>query len=114
MKHVVVAIRSSPLTTTRVHEGFRMALGLTLSNHQVTVAYTGDGAGAALALDGETVQRPGLADSLDLFEACKIREIVEREALLPAQRGGVRRQVQPVDRAGLLDLFAQADVVIPW
>jgi hypothetical protein len=34
--------------------------------------------------------------------------------LLPAQRGGVRRQVQPVDRAALLDLFAQADVVIPW
>lgn len=114
MKHVVVAIRSSPLTTTRVHEGFRMALGLTLSNHQVTVAYIGDGAGAALALDGEAVQRPGLEDSLDLFEACKIREIVECEALLPAQYGGVRRQVQPVDRAGLFGLLAQADVVIPW
>jgi sulfur relay (sulfurtransferase) DsrF/TusC family protein len=114
VKDVVVAVRSSPLTTGRVHEALRMALGLTLSNHRVTVAYAGAGAGAALTLDGTAVQRPGLAESLDLFDACRIRELVEIDALPPPLRGTVRARVEPVDRSALVDLFAKADVVIPW
>jgi len=109
-----VAVRSSPLTTTRVHEALRMALGMTLLNHRVTVAYIGDGAAAALALDGEVLQRPGLTESLDLFEACRIQEVVERDALPPAQRRAMRSQVRPVDQSEIVALFAKADVVIPW
>ena len=114
MKDVVVAVRSSPLTTTRVHEALRMALGMTLLNHRVTVAYIGDGAGAALSLHGELLQRPGLAESLDLFEACRIQEVVDRAALGPAQRSALRSQVRPVERSEVVALFAKADVVIPW
>jgi len=114
VKDVVVAVRSSPLTTTRVHEALRMALGMTLLNHHVTVVYTGEGAGAALTLDGGVLQRPGLTESLELFEACRIRELVERDALLPAQRETLRSHVQPIDRDDIVTLFAKADVVIPW
>lgn len=110
----MVAVRSNPLTTGRVHEALRMALGMTLSNHRVTVAYTGDGACAALALQSDRIQRPGLTDSLELFDACHIREVVERDALPVRYRGGVRARVQPIERADLTALLAASDVVIPW
>jgi hypothetical protein len=87
---------------------------MTLSNHRVIVAYTGDGASAALTLNGEVLQRPGLAESLDLFDACQIREVVERDALPPANRSAVRTRVEPMDRDALVGLIAASDVVIPW
>lgn len=114
MKHVVVAVRSHPLTTGRVHEALRMALGMTLSNHRVTVAYTGDGACAALKLDGERLQRPGLAESLELLDACHIREVVESDALTARHRGALRSRVEPVSRAAVVALLKTSDVVIPW
>lgn len=87
---------------------------MTLSNHRVIVAYTGEGASAALAINGDVVQRPGLAESLDLFEACQIREVVEREALPSGQDSAVRPRVQPVDRDTLVGMIAGSDVVIAW
>lgn len=87
---------------------------MTLSNHRVTVAYTGDGASAALAVNGDVVQRPGLTESLDLFEACQIREVVEREALPSGHRATLRARVEPVDREALVGLMARSDVVVAW
>ncbi len=111
---MVVAVRSSPLTTGRVHEALRMALGMTLSNHRVTVAYTGAGASAALTLDGDILHRPGLSESLELFDACQIREVVEQEALRPELRPAVRPRVQPVDHDALVGLMAGPAVGIAW
>ncbi len=91
-----------------------MALGLTLSNHEVTVAYLGDGVGAALHLDGPTVQRPALAESLELFDACRIREVVELDTLSTLCRKGLRSRVEPCARPGLIDLLMKADVVMTW
>ena len=91
-----------------------MALGLTLSNHDVTVAYVGDGAAAALHLDGPTLQRPALTESLELFDACRIREVVELDALPAPCRKGVRSRVEPCARPGLIDLLMKADVVMTW
>ncbi len=91
-----------------------MALGMTLSNHRVTVAYTGEGACAALALNGDRIQRPGLSDSLELLDACHIREVVEREALAPRYREAIRGRVQPMERTDLVTLLTTSDVVIPW
>lgn len=114
MKRVVVAVRSAPLTTGRVHEALRMALGLTLSNHQVTVAYVGEGAGGALKVDGLAVQRPGLADSLELLDACRIREMVAIDAIPPACRPALRDRVDRVPDADLIECLATADTVVPW
>ncbi|MEO5657433.1 MAG: hypothetical protein ABIR88_07285 [Nitrospiria bacterium] len=114
MKHVVVAVRSAPLTTGRVHEALRMALGLTLSNHRVTVAYIGEGAGAALTLDGLVLQRPGLADSLELLDACRIREIVAIDAIPAPFRPALRDRVERVPDAALIECLATADTVVPW
>lgn len=109
-----MAVRSSPLTTGRVHEALRMALGMTLSNHRVTVVYTGDGASAALTLNGEILHRPGLAESLELLDACQIREVVEREALAPGHRSAPRKRVELLDRDAVVGLLAASDVVIAW
>jgi hypothetical protein len=87
---------------------------MTLSNHRVTVVYTGDGASAALAVNGDVVQRPGLAESLELFEPCQIREVVERDALPSGQRSAIRPRVQPMDRETLVGVIAGSDVVIAW
>lgn len=87
---------------------------MTLSNHRVTVAYMGDGAHAALGLNGDRLQRPGLADSLELLDACHINEVVEREALAPRYREALRARVQPMERADIVALLATSDVVLPW
>lgn len=91
-----------------------MALGMTLSNHRVTVAYIGDGASAALTLNGEILQRPGLAESLELLDACQIREVVERDALAPANRAALRKRVEPMTRDALIGLVATSEVLIAW
>jgi len=111
---VVVAVRSSPLTTGRVHEALRMALGMTLSNHRVTVVYTGEGASAASTLNGEILHRPGLAESLELLDACQIREVVERDAVAPGSRSTLRKRVEVLDRDAVVGLVAASDVVIAW
>ena len=102
------------MTTGRVHEALRMALGMTLSNHRVTVAYTGDGAAAALTLNGEILHRPGLAESLELLDACQILEVVERDVLAPGNRSALRKRVEVLDRGAVVELVAAADVVIAW
>jgi len=114
VKGVVVAVRSSPLTTGRVHEALRMALGMTLSNHRVTVVYTGEGASAASTLNGEILHRPGLAESLELLDACQIREVVERDAVAPGSRSTLRKRVEVLDRDAVVGLVAASDVVIAW
>jgi len=86
---------------------------MTLSNHRVTVVYVGEGAGGAVALNGTTLHRPDLAESLDLLDACKIREVVETEALVSSY-GVVRPRVERLNRTQLLEILDAADVVIPW
>ncbi len=52
MKRVAVLLRESPLATVKTSESLRLALGQTLSDHQVTVLYLEDGAYGALNLRG--------------------------------------------------------------
>jgi hypothetical protein len=87
---------------------------MTLSNHRVTVVYTGEGASAALTLNGEILKRPGLAESLELLDACQIREVVERDAVVPGNRSAVRPRVELLDRDAVVGLVAASDVVIAW
>lgn len=67
-----------------------------------------------MTLDGDVLQRPGLTESLELFDACQIREVVEQEALRPGQRSAVRPRVEPVDHDALVGLMAGSAVVIAW
>jgi len=114
MKQVVVMIRRAPLTTVLTGEALRMSLGLTLSDHQVTVMYVEDGAYGALDLKPEQIGQPGIKQSLDLFEGMRVRQCVEQEALEPWVVPLLRKDVEMVNRQGVIDLIQEADVVFSF
>lgn len=114
MKKVAVLIREAPLATVRTSEALRMAVGLTLSDHQVHVLYLGDGAYAALDLKPEAVAQPGTQQSLELFEGMKVRQWVERQSLAPWALPLLRKGVEVKDRADILALLRRVEAVIPF
>ena len=114
MKQVVVMIRRPPRTTVLSGETLRMFLGLTLSDHRVTILYLEEGAYGALDLKPEQIAQPGIRQSLDLFEGMKVRQCVEREALEPWAVPLLRKDVEPISRQGAFDLIRQADVVFSF
>jgi sulfur relay (sulfurtransferase) DsrF/TusC family protein len=114
MKQVVVMIKRAPLNTVLTGEALRMSLGLTLSDHQVTVLYAEEGAYTALDLKPEEVAQPGIKQSLDLFGGMKVRQVVERDALEAWAMLLLRKDVEPIDRQGALDLIRKADVVMSY
>lgn len=107
-------IRHAPLTTVQTSEALRMALGLTLSDHQVMVLYTGEGAYSALELKPEVIAQPGVRQSIEFFEGMKIRQWVEKDAIEVWALPLLRKDVEPIDRQGALDLIQDADVVISF
>ena len=114
MKKVVVLIRSNPVTTVKVSEGLRVALGLTLSENQITVLYMDEGARATRELQPVQVGQDNLAHSLELFEACNIRQVVDEESLKTYRVEKVREDVQSITRGEALELLNQAQEVIPF
>jgi hypothetical protein len=87
-----------------------MSLGLTLSDHRVTVLYLEEGAYGALDLKPEQIAQPGIRQSLDLFEGMKVRQCVEREALEPWAVPLLRKEVELISRQEAFDLIQKADV----
>jgi sulfur relay (sulfurtransferase) DsrF/TusC family protein len=114
MKQVVVVIRRAPLNTALSGEALRMSLGLTLSDHKVTVLYAEEGAYTALGLKPEEIAQPGIKQSLDLFEGMKVRQVVEQDALESWAVPFLRKDIEPIDRRGALDLIRKADVVLSY
>ena len=114
MKRVVIIIREAPLVTVRTSEALRIAVGMTLADHQVQVLYLGQGAYAALDIKPEAVAQPEVKQSLELFPGMKVRECVEREALPPWATQRVRKGCEVTDRVIIMETIRQADVVIPF
>ncbi|MCI0526484.1 MAG: hypothetical protein L0Y56_03400 [Nitrospira sp.] len=114
MKQIVVMIRRAPLNTVLTGEALRMSLGLTLSDHKVTVLYAEEGAYSALDLKPEQIGQPGIKQSLDLFGGMKVRQVVERDVLESWASPLLRKDVEPIDRQGALDLIRKADVVLSY
>jgi sulfur relay (sulfurtransferase) DsrF/TusC family protein len=114
MKQVVVVVRRAPLNTVLTGEVLRMALGLTLSDHQVTVLYAEEGGYGALDLKPEQIAQPSIKQSLDLFSGMKVRQIVERDNLEDWAVPLLRKDVEPLDRQSALDLIRKADVVLSY
>ena len=105
-------IRHAPLTMVKTSEALRMALGLTLSDHQVAVLYMEEGAYSALELKPEVIAQPGIRQSIEFFEGMKIRQWVEKDAVEAWALPLLRKDVEPIDRQGALEVIQDADVVI--
>ncbi|MBI5136229.1 MAG: DsrE family protein [Nitrospirae bacterium] len=114
MKRVVLVLRHTPLNHIKNLEAFRLGLGLTLSNNEVTVVMVDEGVLNAIDFRPEVIDRPSVAAFLDFYEDVGIRSMADQGA---AERFGVtriRKGVELVDHKLIVDAIRQADVVIPF
>ncbi len=107
-------VRNAPLTRVHTSEALRMALGLTLADHKVSLLYLEDGAYAALDLKPEAIDQPGIGQSIEMFPGMKVRELVEKEAIDAQSLPRLRKGVEPIGREKALSLIGEADVVISY
>lgn len=81
-KRVTVLVRRPPLNDSRAGSAVRMALGLEIKDHEVTVAFLDEGVFAALAgLDPVRAGGDPWADYLEMLHACGHRLWAEAESL---------------------------------
>jgi sulfur relay (sulfurtransferase) DsrF/TusC family protein len=113
MKKVLVIVQDSPFNTLRTSEAFRMAMGLTLSESQVSVLLVGDGVWNLLPLQAEKINRPSIQTYLEYFPKVNIQLFADADSLaereVPAPE---RTTVIPHERT--LSLILEAEVVIPF
>ncbi len=114
MKRVVLLLRHTPLNHIKNLEAFRLGLGLTLSNNEVTVAMMGEGVFNAINFAPEVVDRPSVAEFLGYYEAVGIRSVAEEEAVQKYKIDSLRDDVTLESRKTILDIVRSADVVIPF
>ncbi|MEW6324367.1 MAG: DsrE family protein [Nitrospirota bacterium] len=112
MKRVVILVRRAPLAQSSTTEALRIALGMTLADHQVTVLYIDDGAGAAAELAPELAGGAPVAEALSLLGPCHVQELAEESSLKQARVRGVRSGVKIVDRAEALSVINGAELLI--
>jgi|SRR3569832_2158393 len=113
MKKVLVIVQESPFNTLRTSEAFRMAMGLILSDNQVSVLLAGDGVWNLLPLAAEKINGASIQTYLDYFPKVHVALFADADAL--AERGMTDpkgAEVIPHEKA--LSLIADAEVVIPF
>lgn len=113
-KQVLVMVRHSPCNDARAREAVRMALGLEIADHAVTVAFVDAGAGAALACRPEEAGQEPWAEHLEMLCMLGHRLWVEEESLarlgLPRER--LFPGVEAVPRAAIEAAVLAADVAL--
>jgi sulfur relay (sulfurtransferase) DsrF/TusC family protein len=114
MKRVVLVLRNTPLNHIKNLEAFRLGLGLTLSHNEVTVALVDAGVFNGIELRPEIVDRPQVASFLGLYDDVGIRTLAEKESLERYGVAALRKGVEVVERAAIVEAIRQADVVIPF
>ncbi|MFQ5508339.1 MAG: DsrE family protein [Leptospirillia bacterium] len=114
MKNVVLLLRHTPLNHIKNLEAFRLGLGLTLSNNEVTVAMIDQGVFNALDFRPEVVGRPSVDSFLDFYGDVGVRSLVDREGVAQAGISTLREGVEAVDRKEIIEMLRSADLVIPF
>jgi hypothetical protein len=105
---VAILVRRTPVGDSTT-EALRVALGMTLADHQVTIVYLDDGAGAAGELG------PGVAeDALSLLGPCHVRQVVDAASLERARVARARDGVELVDRAKALAVLGETEALVSW
>jgi sulfur relay (sulfurtransferase) DsrF/TusC family protein len=112
MKRVVMLVRRAPLASSATAEALRVAVGMTLGDHEVSILYIDEGAGAAAELQPALAGGADLGEALSLFDPCHVREAVERASLEQARVAKVRRGIDLIDRPAALSLIGGADVLL--
>jgi sulfur relay (sulfurtransferase) DsrF/TusC family protein len=114
VKRVVLILRNASLNHIKNLEAFRIGLGLTLSNNDVTVAMVDEGVFNAVEMRPELVDRPVVDSFLGFYEDVGVRQIADRQALARHGLATLRKGVDAVDRKEIVEEIRRADVVIPF
>jgi sulfur relay (sulfurtransferase) DsrF/TusC family protein len=114
VKRVVLILRHTPLNHIQNLEAFRIGLGLTLSNNEVTVAMVDEGVFNAVEMRPELVDRPSVESFLGFYEDVGVRQLADREAVERYGLSTLRKGVAVVDRKEIVDAVRLAHVVIPF
>jgi sulfur relay (sulfurtransferase) DsrF/TusC family protein len=112
MKRVVMLVRRAPLASSGTTEALRVAVGMTLADHEVTILYIDDGAGAAAELQPALTGGADISEALSLLGPCRVREAAETTSLERAKVAKVRQGVDVIDRPAALSLLGGADVLL--
>lgn len=114
MKKVLVLIQDSPLNTLRSSEGFRMAMGLSLADNEVSLLLMGDGVFNLLPLRAETIGQPSIQTYLEYFPKVHVQLYAESKALADRGVRSLPEAVRPVSYQKAFQLISTSEVVIPF
>jgi sulfur relay (sulfurtransferase) DsrF/TusC family protein len=115
MKRITMLVRHLPLNTVRAAEALRVAVGYTLAPHQVTALLVEHGilAGAA-AVRPERVGQPQVAKHIEALKALGHRVVADRPSHQALGGFPLHPAVELLDRAEVLRLLEESDVVVPY
>ncbi|MFY9270392.1 MAG: DsrE family protein [Candidatus Manganitrophaceae bacterium] len=114
MKRVLVIVQDGPFNTVRSSEAFRMAMGLTLSDNEVSLLLTGDGVFHLLPLRAEAIGQPSIQTYMEYFPKVGVRVYAEAEALADRDIKPLPEKTMVISHRDLSDLLLKAEVVIPF
>ncbi len=114
MKRVLVVIQDSPFNTLRSSEGFRVTMGLSLADNDVSLLLMEDGVFNLLPLKAEAIGQPSIETYLEYFPKVHVRLYAEANAL--AERGvrSLPEGVKAVSYQEAFKMISTAEVVIPF
>lgn len=114
MKKVLVLIQDSPFNTLRASEGFRMTMGLSLADNEVSLLLMGDGVFNLLPLRAETIGQPSIQTYLEYFPKVRVQLYADAEALADRAIRAVPPGTRALPHQEALGLISAAEVVIPF
>lgn len=115
MKRITVLVRHLPLNTIRASEALRVAVGYTLAPHQVTALLVEHGVVAgATGLRAERIGQPGVAKHLEALKALGHRVVADRRSHAALGGFSLHPAVEVLDRADVLKLLEESDVLVPY
>lgn len=112
MKKVAIIIRRPPLGTVRASEALRVAVGQTLSDNDVVVAFTDDGVWAATPLKPEMIRGPELKKHIEALRMLGHRLVADEDALRNRGFPPVIEGIEVKKRQELFETLSQADAVL--
>lgn len=113
-KKVVIIIQDGPFNTLCVSEAFRMGVGLTLSENQISFLLVGDGAYQLLPLQGHKIGKPSLYDFISVFKEIGITLCVDADDMLARKIDRMPAITRQLPRSEVFQMIRETDIVIPF
>jgi len=113
-RKVLLLVRRPPLSSVKGAEALRQAVGLTLSDNEVSVVLCDAGVWLGTSLSPEVVGGEPIAKHLDTLKLLKVEVLAEAESLerLKVPRDKLREEIQVVSQEEVFQKLIEAETVI--